>query len=197
MSPQVTEARPRDREATRERILRAARTLFGEQGYERVTVRMIAAAAEANIALVGRYFGSKAGLFGAVLQGEPTISALFEGGTEGLPRRLAEYAAERMQHPPDSPILRTLERSAGHPEVQAVARERLIAAVLNPLEARLAGPDAHARARMAVAVFLGIGAMRRRVGPEAPTAADVDRLTVVFEACLAESFTPASLSDLR
>ncbi|MEV0382835.1 TetR family transcriptional regulator [Nonomuraea sp. NPDC050643] len=186
MSPQVTEARPRDREATRERILRAARELFGEQGYEQVTVRMIAAAAEANIALVGRYFGSKAGLFGAVLQGEPTFSALFEGDPATLPRRLAEYAAERMEHPPESPILRTLERSARHPEVQAVARERLLTAVLQPLEAELAGPDAHARARMATSVFLGIGAMRRRIGPETPTPADIDRLTAVFEACLAE-----------
>ncbi|MGP4094303.1 TetR/AcrR family transcriptional regulator [Nonomuraea sp. KM90] len=184
MSPQVTEARPRDREATRERILHAARTLFGEQGYEQVTVRMIASAAEANIALVGRYFGSKAGLFGAVLQGEPTFSALFEGDPDALPRRLAEYAAERMLHPPDSAILRTLERSAAHPEVQAVARERLISAVLKPLEAQLSGPDAHARARMATAVFLGISATRRRIGPEQPTPADVDRLTAVFEACL-------------
>lgn len=185
MNPQVTEARPRDREATRERILTAARSLFGEQGYEQVTVRMIAAAAEANIALVGRYFGSKAGLFAAVLHGEPTFSALFEGAREDLPRRLAEYAAERMWHPPDSPILRALERSAGHSEIQAVARERLITAVLKPLEAKLSGPDAHARARMATAVFLGIGATRRRLGPEEPTPADIDRLTAVFEACLA------------
>ncbi|GAB2940639.1 TetR family transcriptional regulator [Nonomuraea fastidiosa] len=184
MSPQVTEARPRDREATRERILQAARTLFGEQGYEQVTVRMIAAAADANIALVGRYFGSKAGLFGAVLQGEPTFSALFEGDEKDLPRKLAEYTAERMHRPPDSPILRTLERSAGHPEVHAVARERLITAVIEPLKARLSGPDAHARARMATAVLLGVGATRRRLGPEEPTPADVDRLTAVFKACL-------------
>lgn len=185
MDAQVT--RLRGKEATRERILQAARTLFGEHGYEQVTVRMIAAAADANIALVGRYFGSKAGLFGAVLEGEPTISALFEGGTEGLPRRLAEYAAERMKHPPDSPILRALERSAQHPEVREVARERLIGAVLQPLEAQLGGgPEARARARMATAVFLGVGAMRRRLGPETPTPADIDRLTAVFEACLAE-----------
>ncbi|MCK2214424.1 TetR family transcriptional regulator [Actinomadura sp. ATCC 31491] len=187
MEAQVTEGRPRGREATRERILQAARTLFGEYGYEQVTVRMIAAAAEANIALVGRYFGSKAGLFGAVLEGEPTISWLLGGDREGLPRRLAEYAAERMQHPPDSPILRALERSARDPEIADVARERLITAVLQPLEARLGGsPGALARARMATAVVLGIGAMRRRLGPETPTAADVDRLTAVFEACLAE-----------
>ncbi|SDK75341.1 TetR/AcrR family transcriptional regulator [Nonomuraea jiangxiensis] len=186
MNAQVSEARPRDREATRERILQAARTLFGEQGYERVTVRMIASAAEANIALVGRYFGSKAGLFSAVLEGEPTFRALFDGPREGLPRRLAEYAAARMERPPDSPVLRTLERSAGHPEVQAVARERLIGAVLHPLESYLEGPDALARARMATSVVLGVAATRRRLGPVTATAADVDRLTAVFEACLAE-----------
>jgi AcrR family transcriptional regulator len=187
MNAQATERRSRGRAATRERILQAARTLFGEHGYEQVTVRMIAAAADVNIALVGRYFGSKAGLFGAVLDEEPSISALFEGDREGLPRRLAEYAAERMRHPPETPILRALERSAQHPEVQQVARERLVTAVLQPLEAQLGGgPEAHSRAHMAAAVFLGIGAMRRRLGPETPTEADVDRLTAVFEACLAE-----------
>jgi hypothetical protein len=72
-----------------------------------------------------------------------------------------------------------------HPEVHAVARERLITAVLEPLVARLEGPDARARARMATAVLLGIGATRRRLGPQQPTPEDVDRLTAVFEACLA------------
>ncbi|PZG18808.1 TetR/AcrR family transcriptional regulator [Nonomuraea aridisoli] len=186
MSPQVTEARPRDREATRERILQAARELFSEHGYEQVTVRMIAAEADANIALVGRYFGSKAGLFAAVLQGEPTFASLFEDDGEWLPRRLAVWAAERMQHPPESPILRTLERFAGHPEVEAAARERMITAVLSPLEAKLSGRDAASRARMAASVFLGIGAMRRRVGPQKATPADIERLTAVFEACLAD-----------
>ncbi|SEL42474.1 transcriptional regulator, TetR family [Nonomuraea pusilla] len=186
MEAHVTEARPRDREATRRRILDAARQLFGEHGYEQVTVRMIASAAGANIALVGRYFGSKAGLFGAVLAGEPSVRRVFEGDPATLPRRLAEYAAERLHHDPESPILRTLERSANHPEIAELVGERLRSAVLNPLAAQLPGADAYARARMATAVFLGIGAMRRRLGPEPPTPADVERLTAVFEACLAE-----------
>ncbi|GAA2858254.1 hypothetical protein GCM10020220_054250 [Nonomuraea rubra] len=57
--------------------------------------------------------------------------------------------------------------------------------MLSPLEAtRSHGPDAHARARMAVSVVLGIGAMRRRVGPEEPTRrrGPADRRV---EACLA------------
>jgi AcrR family transcriptional regulator len=177
--------------------LAAARRLFGERGYEQVTVRMIAAAADANIALVGRYFGSKAGLFGAVLEGEPAIGSVLEGDREGLPRRLAEYAAERMRRPPESPILRALERSAGDPEVAEVARERLIGAMLQPLEAHLGGgADAHARARMAAAVFLGIGALRRRLGPQTPTAADIERLTAVFEVCLGEAAEPGEFRGL-
>ncbi|GAA2409774.1 TetR family transcriptional regulator [Nonomuraea africana] len=181
------EARLRDREATRERLLAAARALFAEHGYEQVTVRMIAAAADANIALVGRYFGSKAGLFGEVLAGEPTVRQVLEGDLEGLPRRLGEYAAQRMRAEPESPILRTLERSAGDPEIQALLSERLRTAVVNPLVARLEGDDgddAMARARMATAVFLGVGSVRRLLGPSDPSSADVDRLTAVFEACL-------------
>ena len=44
-------------------ILAAARELFAAQGYERTTVRDIAARAEIDPALVIRYFGSKDGLF--------------------------------------------------------------------------------------------------------------------------------------
>ncbi|WP_214319362.1 TetR/AcrR family transcriptional regulator [Nonomuraea sediminis] len=184
MEAQVTEVRPRDREATRQRLLEAARALFAEHGYEQVTVRQIAAAAGANLALVGRYFGSKAGLFGAVLEGEPTLRRLLEGDPAGLPRRLAEYAAERMHADPESPILRSLERSAGDPEIQALVRDRLSTSVIGPLSALIDAPDAHARARLATAVFLGVGAMRRLLGPEPVTPADVDRLTVMFETCL-------------
>lgn len=178
---ELTDQRPRDRQATRTRLLDAARLLFAEHGYQNVTVRMIAAAAEANIALVGRYFGSKAGLFGEVLAGEPTVRRVLDGDPAGLARRLAEYAALRMHSDPESPILRSLERSAGDPEVQALLRERLRAAMVNPLAAMLDGPDAVSRARLATAVFLGIGSMRRLLGPEE---GDVDRLTRVFEVCL-------------
>ncbi|MEU7900726.1 TetR family transcriptional regulator [Nonomuraea sp. NPDC049152] len=178
------EVRVRDREATRERLLTAARALFAEHGYEQVTVRMIAAAADANIALVGRYFGSKAGLFGEVLAGERSVARVLDGDLAGLPRRLAEYAGQRMHSDPESPILRALERSAGDPEVQALMTERLRTALVQPLAARLGGDDALTRARMAAAVFLGIGSLRRLLGPSDPSSDDVDRLTAVFEACL-------------
>jgi AcrR family transcriptional regulator len=53
---------------TRRRILEAADSLFSTRGYEEVTIRDIAAAADADPALVIRYFGSKNGLFILVRQ---------------------------------------------------------------------------------------------------------------------------------
>jgi len=179
------EARPRDREATRRRLLDAARALFAEHGYERVTVRMIASAADANIALVGRYFGSKAGLFREVLREEPTIRVVLVGDREGLPRRLAEHAARRMHTGPKSPILRALSHSADDPEIRELVRERLRTGIIEPIAEYLGNtPDAMARARAAAALLSGISHVRRALGPEPPTPADVDRLTAMFTACL-------------
>lgn len=191
----------RDREATRQRLFDAARTLFAEHGYEHVTVRMIAAEADANVALVTRYFGSKAELFAEVLAGEPSIQQVFGGDPGELPRRLAQYAAKRMYAEPESPILRSLERSAGHPEIQGVVRDRLRNVIIEPLARMLrelndhtqaagAGGSGHAhaqalaRARLVTSIFLGIGTVRRMVGPENPTPADIDRLTAVFTEAL-------------
>jgi AcrR family transcriptional regulator len=48
---------------TKAAILKAAQELFADQGYERATVREIAARAAIDPAMVIRYFGSKEGLF--------------------------------------------------------------------------------------------------------------------------------------
>ena len=49
--------------SSRDAILEAARTLFGQRGYRAVTVRDIAAEAACSPALVIKHFGSKGGLF--------------------------------------------------------------------------------------------------------------------------------------
>jgi len=53
---------------TRDGILAAARASFAELGYDRATIRGIAAKAQVDPALVLHYFGSKEQLFGAALQ---------------------------------------------------------------------------------------------------------------------------------
>lgn len=68
-------------EETRERILTAACTRFGDVGFEATTIRSVAAEAEVDPALVMHYFKNKQGLFDAV------VSSLQE-----LPGRLEDVA---------------------------------------------------------------------------------------------------------
>src|SRR5262249_59787957 len=57
------QSRPPKSDRTRAAILKAAQELFAELGYERTTVRDVAARAAIDPAMVMRYFGSKEGLF--------------------------------------------------------------------------------------------------------------------------------------
>ncbi|AVH58720.1 MULTISPECIES: TetR/AcrR family transcriptional regulator [Streptomyces] len=58
---------PRRSDATRTAILAAARERFAADGYERATIRAIAKDARIDPSMVMRYYGSKEGLFAAVL----------------------------------------------------------------------------------------------------------------------------------
>ena len=186
------ERRPkRDREATEGRILDAARDLFGEHGYDGVTVRMIAARADANIALVNRYFGSKAALFGEVLAGESVLRGVIAGDPDGLPRRLAEHFVQHLDRRPVTAMSRMLDRSAGSPEVREILLGYLEDEIVQPLVAQLHGPDARARALLASTIIMGGGPVRRVLGLADLRAIDpaelIDRVTAMFAAALAPS----------
>ena len=61
----MTSMRPRNASRTRADILAAARRRFGAEGYERTTLRAVAADVGVDAALVIRYFRSKQNLFAA------------------------------------------------------------------------------------------------------------------------------------
>lgn len=65
-SSKKTAGRPA--EIGQSQILDAAELLFSEQGYDGATTRALAKVASCNIAMISYYFGSKDGLYQAVLQ---------------------------------------------------------------------------------------------------------------------------------
>lgn len=67
-----------DGDRSRNSILAAALRLFSAHGFDRASIRQIAAAARCNLAAIRYYFGDKAGLIIAVA--EHTISQAIEGG---------------------------------------------------------------------------------------------------------------------
>jgi AcrR family transcriptional regulator len=78
-------ARARQREQTQARILASARRLFADSGYDRATIRAIAAGAEVNPGLVVHYFGSKEELFRQAASLPPVTT------DPQTPEQLAEY----------------------------------------------------------------------------------------------------------
>jgi AcrR family transcriptional regulator len=76
---------------SKEAILHAARERFARDGYERATIRAIAAEAGIDPAMVIRYFGSKERLFASAAEFETAIPDL-----TGVPRR--EVGATLVRH---------------------------------------------------------------------------------------------------
>lgn len=53
---------------TREQLLKTASRLFAEKGFEAVSTRELAREADVNLAMIAYYFGSKDGLFKAIIE---------------------------------------------------------------------------------------------------------------------------------
>ena len=117
---------PGDSEATKKRLLAAAREEFAAHGLAGARVDRIAAAAESNKAQIYHYFDSKEGLFDAVWAAyvDEMVGAVSMNVAD-----LPEYAAQlfdRYESEPNARRLsmwRRLERSGLHRPVQGVVRE--------------------------------------------------------------------------
>ncbi len=59
--------KPRDREATQQKLIQAGLEVFSEFGYEGATTKLIAQRAGSNESLISRYFQSKEGLLLAII----------------------------------------------------------------------------------------------------------------------------------
>ena len=102
--------------ATRSTILVAAGPLFASSGIQGTTIRQVAAEAQVNSQLIYYYFGSKVGLFRAVLEGAASrVAALLAHAKvkNGLPReRLARFVSEWVRVTlAEAPTLRMLHRA--------------------------------------------------------------------------------------
>jgi AcrR family transcriptional regulator len=161
----------RDADATRGRILEAAKVLFSHSSYEGVGVREIGARAQVDPALVIRYFGSKSGLFRAVAQEAFDSENVLAGGIDALPDRAARLLtgaihaeAWRTGYDP----LRLLLCSAGSATAGPILGEYLEKDFLEPLARALAGSRPRERAVMLGAHIVGFALMRIATGAQAP-----------------------------
>ena len=155
-SPRAARAgRPRDAAASKDALLQAAQTLFGQQGFEGTTIREIGERAGVDAALIARYFGSKADLYIAAVTAEDADETPSE--YDGL-EQMADMLLMADQRGP-GPMLQAIVRSDTSAEIRDAALDRLARRLAGPLVANMTalGVDRpQLRAQVAVCALNGI-----------------------------------------
>jgi AcrR family transcriptional regulator len=108
--------RPARSEATKTRILEAARLLFAEKGFERTTIRLVAKRAVIHPSLVMRYFGTKENLFAVATKFDLRLPDLSGVAKDKRGEFFARYFLKRWEGPNAGDELLVLLRvAATHP----------------------------------------------------------------------------------
>ncbi len=138
-------------------ILAAARKRFAESGFERATIRAIAADANIDPSMVMRYFGSKDQLFAAAADFDLQIPDLSDVDRVQLGARLVAHFLDRWER--DEALVVLLRSSTTN--VEAAKRMRKIfSSQLRPVIARLNPTDAPRRAGLIASQVLGLALCR-------------------------------------
>jgi AcrR family transcriptional regulator len=165
---------------TREKILAAARSHFGEVGYEGGTVRGIATGAEVDPALVLHYFGSKEGVFRAAMDFpiDPAefIPRLLAPGLDGLGERLTRFFLDTWDSPAGQPLLGLIRSVVGNESAAAMMREFISREVLGRLAKALEVDQPQLRASLAASSLIGLAMLRYVVKLEPLASAPSDQV---------------------
>ena len=148
-------------ERTRAAILRAAEELFAEHGYERTTVRDIAARASIDPAMVMRYFGSKDALFARTAHFDLGFPGLANTKPSEIGAALVRHAVELWEGDRGRSGLIILLRAAASSEDAASKVRDVFASQVMPAVARAGGgKDARRRAGLVASQILGLALCR-------------------------------------
>jgi AcrR family transcriptional regulator len=154
---------PKTRKSARTRaaILKAAQELFAELGYERTTVRDIAARAAIDPAMVMRYFGSKDALFARATAIDLKLPDLTRVAPSNFGETLIRHFLDVWEGPSTNGTLTILLRtSVSNEEIAAKVRNVFAGQVL-PMLARVADPAEPAtRAGLISSQLLGLALCR-------------------------------------
>ena len=156
-APTTRPTRPRDAKASREALLRSARVLFSERGFEQTTVRDIGDHSGIDPALIARYFGSKVKLYLATVTAEDADSGRPKDFSD--PRAYLQWLVARVDARGPGPVLQAILRSDTTAEIREATREHLTRRLVEPLAEVLqtkgiAKP--RVRAEMAISALIGV-----------------------------------------
>lgn len=191
-APTTAQDRPRRSDATRAAILAAARARFAGQGYERTTIRAVAADADIDAAMVMRYFGSKEQLFEAALAIDLQLPDLAEVPGDRVPALLVRHFLDRWEGDPTDDALLVLLRSAVTNDQAAARMREIFARQVAPVVAAALPPGSDPVPRVALlsAQLLGLALARYLLRIPAVTALTPDRIEELYAPAVAAVLAP-------
>ena len=173
-------SRAEQRRHTEARILDAATRLFLDAGYERTTIRAVAAAAGVDAGLVMHYFGSKQELFRRVIQTAPIPEV--SGTPEQATGQILATLADRLANEPVASL--TLLRSMlTNPEAASIVSAGTARYQAQIAQAIPAG-DASLRAAIISAIILGVTVSRHLIKSDELAGADPAEVIRLLRSCV-------------
>lgn len=150
---------------TRSAILGAARARFADTGFDKTSIRAIAADVDVDPALVHHYFGTKQQLFAAAVEfpvdPEITLQTVARAPVEELGTTIVRAVVGVWDSPAGPGIVAMMRSMLGGSEVD-LARSFLLEVVLERVRARIATPDDDGRARVSLAAAQMMGVLTAR-----------------------------------
>jgi AcrR family transcriptional regulator len=179
---------------TRERILEVARLAFPANGYAGTSLRGVARDAGVDPSLIVQFFGSKAGLFAAVVEWPFDATEIGTQIRDAPVEQVGEYAARTFTHRWDrdehrNPIISLIHAALADPGAAAMLREFITANLTLPMVERVGADRPQFRAALLASQLLGFGLSRHVLGFEALTSAPSEDLVAALGATLQHTCT--------
>jgi AcrR family transcriptional regulator len=166
---------------SREKILEVARLAFSANGYTETSLRGIARDAGVDPSLVVQFFGSKAGLFGAIVEWPFDASQIGTQIRQVPVAQVGEYTArifishwDRDEH--RNPVLSLIHAALADPAAAAMLREFITVNLTLAMVERVGGDRPQFRAALLASQLLGFGLSRYALAFGALTSASNEDL---------------------
>ncbi|OBG42327.1 TetR family transcriptional regulator [Mycolicibacterium fortuitum] len=182
MSETGRSGRWRTGQQNKQRIIDAAREHFMRDGYEKATVRSIAADAGVDVAMVYYHFGNKEGLFTASVLDTPQhplhqLANLLEEGPGEIGARLVRDVVQRWDAGASFDLLLTVFRSADiHPLARKLLHDTLAGPVAQQIAEQFGVDNAELRVELVTVHLVGLAFARYQLKIEPMASASIDDL---------------------
>jgi AcrR family transcriptional regulator len=179
---------------SRQKILEVARLAFAANGYAETSLRGIAREAGVDPSLIVQLFGSKPGLFSAVVEWPFDASQVGAQIREVPPGKVGEYVArvfighwDRDEH--RNPIVSLIHAALSDSAAAAMLREFITVNLTLPAVERVEADRPQLRAALLASQLLGFGLSRYVLAFDGLTAASSEELIAALGATLQNTCT--------